>query len=167
MTAPGPGHAGDASDYYQLLGIPYDASAVDIARAYRKAMKAHHPDRHAEGERPAHELLSRQLNEAYATLSRPDRKRRYDQLLRRQLASDAVMGQYVNAGISPDVVSRMKAEATQPYRRAPEPWELREQARATRESYIGLLSAFAALLVFFLTIVTIYALIDALGNALF
>lgn len=64
--------------YYQLLGIQPTASAQQIRRAYRDLSKLYHPDT---TELPADEATRKfqELNEAYATLSSPDRRWAYDQ----------------------------------------------------------------------------------------
>jgi len=63
--------------YYSLLGLHPSASVIDIRRAYRELSKRYHPDT---TELPA-ALATRQfqqINEAYATLSNPDRRLNYD-----------------------------------------------------------------------------------------
>ncbi|HJY97756.1 MAG TPA: DnaJ domain-containing protein, partial [Streptosporangiaceae bacterium] len=34
----------DGDDFYQILGVPRDASQEDIQRAYRKLARTYHPD---------------------------------------------------------------------------------------------------------------------------
>ncbi|HEY9877169.1 MAG TPA: J domain-containing protein [Leptolyngbyaceae cyanobacterium] len=64
--------------YYHLLGIKPTASAQQIRRAYRDLSKLYHPDT---TELPAEVATDKfqQLNEAYATLSSPERRWTYDQ----------------------------------------------------------------------------------------
>src|SRR5689334_15498350 len=62
-------------NYYQVLGIPRDASAGQIKRAYRKLIKACHPDVNAS---PQSIEWTRELNEAYATLADPKARTSYD-----------------------------------------------------------------------------------------
>jgi hypothetical protein len=66
--------------FYQVLGISSSASAEQIKAAYRELVKRHHPDLFdtAKAKAQATEKL-RQINEAYAVLGNPERRRRYDQ----------------------------------------------------------------------------------------
>jgi|SRR5687767_12593084 curved DNA-binding protein CbpA len=69
-------HARRTVDPYATLGIPRDATPLQVARAHRRLAKRHHPDLH-EG---AHEAADRmrRINEAWAILSNPIRRRDYD-----------------------------------------------------------------------------------------
>ena len=69
-------HVRRALDPYATLGLARDASPLQVARAHRRLAKAHHPDLH-EG---AHEAADRmrRINEAWAILSNPARRREYD-----------------------------------------------------------------------------------------
>lgn len=63
--------------YYTLLGLHPSASVIDIRRAYRELSKRYHPDT---TDLPATLATAKfqQLNEAYATLSNPERRLSYD-----------------------------------------------------------------------------------------
>lgn len=63
-------------DYYEVLGVARDADASAIKSAYRKAALKDHPDRNP-GDRSAEERF-RLAAEAYAVLSDPDKRTRYD-----------------------------------------------------------------------------------------
>ena len=63
-------------DYYEVLGIAADASPEEIKRAYHRLAFQCHPDRNWESEE-AHEEMER-INEAYAVLSDPIKRREYD-----------------------------------------------------------------------------------------
>lgn len=67
-----------AASHYGLLGISASASAREIRQAYRELSKQYHPDTTALPREVAIERF-RQLNEAYATLSSPERRSTYDQ----------------------------------------------------------------------------------------
>jgi DnaJ domain len=66
-----------ANSYYAILGLHPSASAIDIRRAYRELSKRYHPDTTDLPSQMATDKF-RQLNEAYATLSNPDRRSLYD-----------------------------------------------------------------------------------------
>jgi curved DNA-binding protein len=62
-------------DYYDVLGVPPDASAEEIQRAYRLLARRNHPDVNSD---PGAEDRFKDITEAYDTLSNPDSRRRYD-----------------------------------------------------------------------------------------
>lgn len=63
--------------YYSLLGLHPAASAIDIRRAYRELSKHYHPDTTKLPTALATAKFQH-LNEAYATLSNPERRLSYD-----------------------------------------------------------------------------------------
>jgi curved DNA-binding protein len=63
------------SDYYQMLGVARDASQDDIKKAFRKLAMQYHPDRNPT---PEAEEKFKELNEAYAVLSDPEKRKQYD-----------------------------------------------------------------------------------------
>jgi curved DNA-binding protein len=67
----------EAKDYYQALGIKKDAAADEIKKAYRKLAVKYHPDKN-QGNKDAEEKF-KEINEAYAVLSDPQKKAQYDQ----------------------------------------------------------------------------------------
>jgi len=67
-------------DYYGILGVARDASAAAIKRAYRRLAKRYQPE-----ETPAASLEDlKALQAAYETLSDAERRRRYDETLKRE-----------------------------------------------------------------------------------
>lgn len=60
-------------DFYSILEVPKDASLDDIKKAYRKLALKYHPDK-SDG----HKDKFQQVQEAYETLSNPDKKHAYD-----------------------------------------------------------------------------------------
>ncbi len=63
-------------DYYDTLGVAKGANSTDIKKAYRKLALKYHPDKN-KGDKGAEEKF-KQINEAYAVLSDPEKKRHYD-----------------------------------------------------------------------------------------
>ena len=66
------------TDYYQSLGVSRDATAEDIKKAYRKLAMKYHPDK-AKGDKKQAEEKFKQISEAYAVLSNPEKKKEYDE----------------------------------------------------------------------------------------
>ena len=66
----------EKKDYYEVLGVPKDSSEKDIKGAYRKLAMKYHPDR---SEAPDAEEKFKELSEAYAVLSDPEKRQKYDQ----------------------------------------------------------------------------------------
>lgn len=62
-------------DPYKVLGVPRDAGQDEIQRAYRKLARAHHPDINKD---PEAEERFKDVSEAYAILSDPEQRRRFD-----------------------------------------------------------------------------------------
>jgi DnaJ-class molecular chaperone len=63
-------------DYYGVLGIAPNASANEIRRAYHLLAFQYHPDKHQETEEANKKM--QEINEAYAILSDPIKRREYD-----------------------------------------------------------------------------------------
>jgi DnaJ-class molecular chaperone len=68
-------------NYYQQLKVTPEASARQIKEAYRRLAFEHHPDRNADDRQAAEKMKA--INEAYAVLSSPEKRRQYDELYRR------------------------------------------------------------------------------------
>src|SRR5258708_33336836 len=65
-------------DYYEVLGVPRNASDADIKKAFRKLARQYHPDV-AKTKKGAEEKL-KEINEAYEVLSDPAKRKKYDEL---------------------------------------------------------------------------------------
>jgi molecular chaperone DnaJ len=63
-------------DFYAVLGVPADASADAIKKAYRKLARKHHPDKNAGDD--AAERRFKEIGEAYAVLSDAEQRQQYD-----------------------------------------------------------------------------------------
>jgi curved DNA-binding protein len=61
------------NDFYETLGVSKSAHADEIKKAYRKLALKHHPDKGGEQEK------FKEINEAYQTLSDPQKRSQYDQ----------------------------------------------------------------------------------------
>lgn len=66
----------DKRDYYEVLGLQKGASDNDIKKAFRKMAMKYHPDKNP-GDKVAEEKF-KEINEAYAVLSDPEKKEKYD-----------------------------------------------------------------------------------------
>src|SRR5665811_2478077 len=63
-------------DFYAILGVPADADAAAVKKAYRKLARKLHPDQKP-GDKAA-EKRFKEIGEAYAVLSNPDERKQYD-----------------------------------------------------------------------------------------
>lgn len=67
-------------NYYEILGVDRGAEQEVIDAAFRAMMRRYHPDTFA-GPKAEAERRAKQLNEAYAVLRNPERRRAYDETL--------------------------------------------------------------------------------------
>ncbi len=63
-------------DYYEILGINKDASQSEIKKSFRSLARKYHPDKNPDN--PESEIKFKEVQEAYAILSDPNEKRKYD-----------------------------------------------------------------------------------------
>ena len=76
-------------DYYEILGVPKNASDDEIKKAYRKLAMKHHPDRNQGDGSKASEEKFKDAKEAYEMLSDAQKRAAYDQ--------------YGHAGVDPNM----------------------------------------------------------------
>lgn len=80
----------EQKDYYDILGLEKDASQKQVREAYRRLALLHHPDRNKDNLDAADRM--KEINESYAVLSDPQKRREYDAL--RQAYGSSAYGQF-------------------------------------------------------------------------
>lgn len=76
-------------DYYDILGVPKNASDDDLKKAFRKLAFQYHPDRNKES---GAEEKFKEINEAYQVLSDPEKRSQYDRFGHAGLSGSASGG---------------------------------------------------------------------------
>lgn len=66
-------------DYYEILGLPKDATVQQIKKKYRSCALKYHPDRVPENQKKESEEKFKEISEAYGVLSDPKKRSLYDQ----------------------------------------------------------------------------------------
>ncbi|XP_058264014.1 dnaJ homolog subfamily B member 9 [Hemibagrus wyckioides] len=76
-------------DYYEILGVPKDASERQIKKAFHKLAMKYHPDKNKS---PDAESKFREIAEAYETLSDSKRRQEYDQMRSNPFSREGTQG---------------------------------------------------------------------------
>jgi molecular chaperone DnaJ len=95
----------DQINYYEVLGVPREASQEEIRNAYRRLAKDRHPDR-VGGSTEEFSLLQ----EAHAVLSDPNRRRQHDEALDLAHAADQLAGLNIDFDSMEDELSARRQE---------------------------------------------------------
>ena len=88
-------------DYYQLLGVPKNASEADIKKSFRRLAMKYHPDRNADN--PEAEEQFKKIKEAHDVLSDPKKRAAYDQFGHAGVDPSMAGGQGFGAGNFSDI----------------------------------------------------------------
>lgn len=73
-------------DHYKILGIPFEATASEIRKAYYALAQKYHPDKNAGSQ--IFEEKFKEINEAYEILLNPNERHYYDDLYRYIILKD-------------------------------------------------------------------------------
>ena len=65
-------------DFYEVLGVPKNASDDDIKKAYRKLAMKYHPDRNQGDAAKEAEAKFKEISEAFSVLSDAEQRKEYD-----------------------------------------------------------------------------------------
>jgi len=65
-------------DYYEILGVDKRATEKDIKKAYRGLARKYHPDFSPDNKEAEQKFI--EVNEAYAVLGDPHKRKKYDEL---------------------------------------------------------------------------------------
>lgn len=95
-------------DYYQVLEVQPTASPEVIQKAYKALCLKHHPDHHHR-DRAAATRKMQQINEAFAVLSDPLRRRAYDQTYLHREATRERQAQLVDVFLDDGLVGLFRA----------------------------------------------------------
>ena len=78
-----------SQNYYDILGVSKTATDAEIKSAFRKLAKKYHPDINKE---PGAEQKFKEIGEAYAVLSDPEKRKQYDQFGHEAYTQGAAQG---------------------------------------------------------------------------
>jgi DnaJ-class molecular chaperone len=91
----------DQSDYYDILGLVKNASTKQIKNAYRELAFQYHPDRNRDNPEATEKM--KHINEAYAVLFDPAKRREYNKL--KQQFGNSAYSQFRKSYTEQDIFS--------------------------------------------------------------
>lgn len=150
-------------DHYQLLGVSPGATAREITRAYREAMKRTHPDRVGPALRAKAEERSKELNAAYRVLANPDTRRDYDATVKQRTLQDQLMSRYAGGFGAPGGGGADISGAS--LRRKESPFQRKERRRSDRDALVSILVVFGGATALVVALLVVVALVQALARA--
>ena len=100
-------------NYYEILGISYEASAEQIRTAFRRLAMERHPDRFSGEARNVAEQEFQALTEAYNVLCDPDQRARYDKSLGSRIQDVAANPKELARALLARAVTVMKSGDTE------------------------------------------------------
>lgn len=89
----------EQKDYYDILGLKEDAGHKEVRDAYRRLALVHHPDRNQNNPEAAERMKA--INEAYAVLSDPQKRKEYDAF--RKTYGSSAYGQFRQTHTEQDI----------------------------------------------------------------
>jgi curved DNA-binding protein len=98
-------------DYYEILGVPRDASQEEIKKAHRRLVRKYHPDMNKNS--PDATAKFQEAQEAYDVLSDPQKRRNYDQFGHAGVGAGAQPGAGAGPGFDPFEAFRRGASSRQ------------------------------------------------------
>ena len=147
---------------YQILGVDFRATPAEVTKAYRRLMMECHPDRVPPSRRDYAEQLCKNVNQAYAVLKDPVRRREYDQQIRVQEVQDQIMNRYVGGLGGPGMGGHDRHASK--LRREPTAFEKAEKQRADRSATFSLIGAFVVVTIGAIGLILVFAILATVVN---
>ncbi len=128
-------------------------------------MKRVHPDHQSSARRAAAEEQAKQINEAYAVLSKPLARQAYDRTIQQQVIQDQIMSRYVG-GFGPGMGGNA-VPFERDLRREPTAAERRDKRLSDRNALISLLVVFGGITGAVLALLLLWSILGAITGAIF